>query len=132
MNTPDLTILLVALVGGCALSGVLAVATWLLRFRRHICRLETRLTEVEAAVAALSAGALAGSRADAELRACIARLAPRVENLDHRVPSVQSFQRAIEMAQQNADADTLMRCCGLNRGEADLVISMHGRRSRAA
>ena len=131
MNTPDFAILL--FIGtGCALSAVVVVAAWLLRLKGHARQLETRLTETEAAVAALSAGALAGSRADAELRACIARLTPRVENLDHRVPSVQSFQRAIEMAQQCADADTLMRCCGLNRGEADLVIAMHGRRSRAA
>lgn len=132
MNMPDSFTVSAILVACCALvlaGGLAAVAR---RLWQRCADLQDRLVELETAVQALSAGALAGSRADAELRACIARLAPRVENLGHRVPSVQSFQRAIEMAQQGSDAALLMECCGLNRGEADLVIAVHGRRQRAA
>lgn len=115
----------------CILLAILALVVSL-RSRRRLAAMESRISEVATAVEALAAGAAASSRAGADMRARIAKLTPQVENLGYRVPSVQTFQRAIEMAQQGADASALVSCCGLNRGEAALVISLHGGRSRAA
>lgn len=42
---------------------------------------------------------------------------------------VASYNRAIELARQGADAGILSRDCGLSRGEADLIVSLYGPKS---
>lgn len=37
------------------------------------------------------------------------------------------YQRAIQLARQGRDVTSIAEGCGLSRGEAELIVSMHGR-----
>lgn len=45
------------------------------------------------------------------------------------VPETTSpYQRAIQLARQGRDVDGISASCGISRGEAELIVSMHGMR----
>ena len=54
----------------------------------------------------------------------------RVDQVELR-GAAQHFDEAIESARRGADSGRLARQFGLSRGEADLVIRLHGRKKSA-
>lgn len=58
----------------------------------------------------------------AELENSIAPL-----KLEHR-SELMPHSRAIQMAKQGRDANRISEECGISRGEAELIVSMHGLR----
>ena len=73
-------------------------------------------------------------RLELELRAEIEALQQRVELLESRiglsdvdaVPGETPYQRAIHLARQGRGAEQISESCGISRGEAELIVSMHG------
>lgn len=76
-------------------------------------------------------------RNDAEetkLRSEIESLGSRVAALEQFIHQLQAenasestpYSRAIQMARQGRDASRISESCGISRGEAELIISMHG------
>jgi Protein of unknown function (DUF2802) len=57
-------------------------------------------------------------------------VADRVDQVELRGPT-QSFEQAIDSARRGADPVKLSQQFGLSRGEADLVLRMHGKRVAA-
>jgi hypothetical protein len=84
-------------------------------------------------------GAIRRRREEHALRKEIEELRQRVAALEvhfpeHEVPDEESaspstYIRAIQMAKQGHDAETLAAGCGISRSEAELIIAMHGRRA---
>lgn len=114
---------------------VLAMALWLaLKGLRRAEETERRHALLEAELAALR-DALARSTAAAEqaslrqagLEQQVSALVEQQEQLRLRDEGSGGYSHAIRLAQRGASADELVRDCGLNRGEAELVISLHGR-----
>ena len=70
----------------------------------------------------------------AELRSEIKSLGNRVEALEQFIQQLQAenasestpYNRAIQMARQGRDASRISESCGISRGEAELIVSMHG------
>jgi hypothetical protein len=52
-------------------------------------------------------------------------LAERQDQLDLRRPMAQPYRLAIKLAQSGAGIDEIVRTCGINRGEAELVAMLH-------
>lgn len=117
---------------------VLALALWLsLRALRRAEQLRVRLAQLEAELAAARA-ALAGAegaareaagelgRRQAETEARLASVEEQQEQLRLMEAGDGDYGRAIRMARQGASADDLARDFGLNRGEAELIVSLHG------
>lgn len=117
---------------------VLAMALWLsLRALRRAEQIEARQGKLEAELAA-AREALAG--AEAAAREAAEALARRQAEAETRLAGVEEQQeqlrlmeagdgdygRAIRMARQGATAEDLARDFGLNRGEAELIVSLHG------
>lgn len=81
-------------------------------------------------------GLIQEKRVEHALRAEIEALAQRVSSLEKIVaefhqsadPEMTPYHRAIQMARQGRNADTIAESCGISRGEAELIISMHGSR----
>jgi len=73
-------------------------------------------------------------RIEHELRQEIEQLKERVTLLEARqvtypqesTSEPSPYQRAIHYAQQGKDVATISESCGISRGEAELIISMHG------
>ena len=70
------------------------------------------------------------------LREEVASLHARLDALEHYVQQVQAentsesspYNRAIQMAKQGRDIGSISERCGISRGEAELIVSMHGPR----
>lgn len=50
----------------------------------------------------------------------------RQEQLELRPGGERSYAHAIRMVQKGADVDELVASCGINRGEAELLLRVHG------
>jgi hypothetical protein len=74
-------------------------------------------------------------KAEAELHQEIRRLAERLEILEGQMGRMAAeeqveptpYNRAIQMARQGRNADRISESCGISRGEAELIVSVHGR-----
>jgi hypothetical protein len=53
------------------------------------------------------------------------RLTERLEQLEMRDKSQRQFDQAVKVIQRGGSVDEIMNTCGLNRGEAQLVKTMH-------
>lgn len=117
---------------------VLAMALWLsLRALRRADRLERRQALLEAELAAArealaraeaAAGetSAASERRHAEVDARLAGIEEQQEQLRLLGEGGGGYGQAIRLARQGATAEDLARDCGLNRGEAELLVSLHG------
>lgn len=74
------------------------------------------------------------NRSKAESRAEIEQLAQRIDALEQQMLKMHAenlqeatpYNRAIQMARQGRDAARISESCGISRGEAELIVSMHG------
>lgn len=74
------------------------------------------------------------NRSKAESRAEIEQLTQRIDALEKQMLKMQAetlqestpYNRAIQMARQGRDAARISESCGISRGEAELIVSMHG------
>lgn len=75
-------------------------------------------------------------RSELELRQEIEQLKERLTQLESKAQQpepvvtnteVSPYQRAIQLARQGRDVTSIAEGCGISRGEAELIISMHGR-----
>ncbi|MFP4682739.1 MAG: DUF2802 domain-containing protein [Ectothiorhodospira sp.] len=109
----------------------LAASIWL---SRQMARLRARLREQEAgllslrgALSALHAQAQQGEEERARLERQLRRLTEQQERMTQQVPEEGAYNHALRMVHQGAGRKELMENCGLSRGEADLLLSMHRR-----
>lgn len=69
-----------------------------------------------------------------QIRNEVADLNTRIVALERYIQQLQAesdtestpYSRAIQMARQGRDASRISESCGISRGEAELIISMHG------
>ena len=81
-------------------------------------------------------GLIHEKRAELELRSDIEQIKERLTLLEAKhyqppevdVPDASPYQRAINLARQGRDVNSISESCGISRGEAELIISMHGAR----
>jgi len=118
---------------------VLALALWLsLRALRRAENLATRQLELEtelaAARAALAQAEVAAGEAAEQLQQRLAETETRIAAVEERQEQLRlmeegdgDYGRAIRMARQGASAEELAQDFGLNRGEAELLVSLHGK-----
>ena len=83
--------------------------------------LKERLVERQEAAAGPGAVALPGN----EPAAPVSAPAPEAEEEDEQ----RAYDEAIAMAREGGSAEEIVRAWGLSRGEADLIVMMHGARA---
>ena len=75
-------------------------------------------------------------RSDQELRHDIEQIKERLNLLEAKLQQSERmeanvgaspYQRAIHLARQGRDVTSIAEGCGISRGEAELIVSMHGR-----
>lgn len=79
-------------------------------------------------------GLITERQANAEMLARIEALTQRVAALEARIPSesdapplaaTSPYHRSIQLAQQGLTAAQIAESCGISRGEAELIVSLH-------
>ena len=118
---------------------VLALALWLslraLRRAENLAKRQLELeTELAAARAALAQAEVAAGEAAEQLQQRLAETETRIAAVEERQEQLRlmeegdgDYGRAIRMARQGASAEELAQDFGLNRGEAELLVSLHGK-----
>ncbi len=138
MTTPDPAVIvdfLRAYAWECAAAGVAVIIIGLLMTTAIVLR-RRRLKRAAAGVAELQAlrtdlGAMCASiagfgerlvRIEQQLR----NVGDRQDQLELRPSGERSYVHAIRMVQKGAGVDELVASCGINRGEAELLLRVHG------
>lgn len=118
---------------------VLALALWLalralrlaeeMRIRHDA--LESKLAESAEQAArmneVLAEAVAANARRHADVEQRLEKLVEHQEQLRLLDEDGGSYSHAISLARRGASVDELVRDCGLNRGEAEILVSLHAR-----
>jgi predicted nuclease with TOPRIM domain len=97
--------------------------------RHIITEKEQQLRRHQEELKALYTGAAGVGSHLARLENQINSLTDRQEHLDVRDPTTHNYNLAIDLVHQGADADELVRQCGLLHEEAELLVRLHGAQS---
>lgn len=128
MTTPLMLLAVAALV--CAAIAV-GVALWAVarvrRLSRRVMIQETALLSLRGALSAVCSSEMATDQRQAEVERRLRQLAEQQEQLLLRDPEQGPYQHAMRLATQGAGREELMKTCGLTRGEADLLLALHGK-----
>jgi hypothetical protein len=127
------TEVLVGAVASLALvvAAVLGVFLWRIHgavrgLRGHVARMEADLLALQQTVFRLDASEFDAAERHAVVEARLQLLTRQQEQLKLRDTNTAPYLNAIRDAQAGADIDRLMSVHGLNRGEAELIASLHG------
>lgn len=114
----------------------LSVAVFLVQ--RHVRSLEQRLARqaesidlIQNDVAALCTGAGGLVSQLVKVHQNLRHLGERQDQVELRNTSERPYSKAIRLVQTGASSQDLVTSCGLARGEADLIVQMHGESRRA-
>ncbi len=92
----------------------------------RLVRQEEKLAGLQSELAALCKASVGAGQRIVQLSDQVRRLGERQDRTELQTMSERSFERAIERVREGGDVETLMRECGLTRGEAELLITVHG------
>lgn len=116
-----------ALLAVCAVAAAWWSVARLRRLERRVMIQETALLSLRGALSAVCSGEMASDQRQAEVERRLRQLAEQQELLLMRDPEQGPYQHAMRMAVQGAGREELMKTCGLTRGEADLLLALHGK-----
>lgn len=110
-------------LSGVAVAGVLVLHRRL-RLRLQACEAELRALRMD--FAALSTANTGVGKELGQLEQHVRRIAERQDQFELRDGGNRSYAQAIRMVQNGADVKDLMTTCALTRGEAELLVMLHG------
>jgi len=108
------------------LVGLMLLSIRLRRIQLELTELQRRHESLNADLNALCAGTVGVDRRILELERQSRELSQRQESLESRKQEQQPYGEAIQMIYQGASAESLVQKLGLNRGEAELMVMLHG------
>lgn len=120
----------VALTLSVALVGMALI--WFLGHRklRHMKEaVQLQKQQIEALkndVRALFSGAVGGDSRLHKLETRSRRITERQEQIENNKQTERPYEQAIRMVHQGSKVEDIMAVCHLSKGEADLIIMMHG------
>ena len=94
--------------------------------QERVAKLEAELQEAREHTAQLAQGVSQAAGACVVMQQRIDSLSERQEQLRHLDEESGSYRHAIRLAREGGSVEQLVQDCGLNRGEAELVIALHG------
>jgi len=120
-------VLALALAAALLPAAVLALACR--RLARRLAAAERALEAARTDLAALCTAAAGTDRRLAGLERAQRRLAERQDRIELSHAGERAYDHAIRLVRNGADAERLVRECGLTPGEARLVLMLHGERA---
>lgn len=126
----NIEIIILAAVWGVSILGFVVASR---RQKRAVRELREALAErdhdiaaVQGDLAALTKASLGAGDHLMQVEHRVRRLSERQNQTEMRAVGDRPYQQAIQLVQNGADADELVRQCGMTRGEADLIVMLHG------
>jgi len=97
------------------------------RLRRIQALQETAILSLRGALTALFAEESGQEERQERIERCIRDISDRQESQLMRDPETRPYAQAINMVRKGVGVETIIENCGLTRGEADLIASLHGK-----
>jgi hypothetical protein len=97
--------------------------------QRKIMHLQQQLKQIDILkndIQGLFAGAVGGDSRIYKLETRTRRIVERQEQLENSKHAERPYEQAIRMVHQGSKVEDLMAVCKLSRGEADLIMMVHG------
>lgn len=123
-NIPATVLILTALV---AIVGLLSGHYRIVQLRRSLLEQKQLFDTLKNDVCALFTGAVGEDTRIHKLETRTRRIIERQEQLENNKHSERPYEQAIRMVHQGSSAKDLMAVCNLSKGEADLIIMVHGK-----
>ena len=99
---------------------------------RQLADYQKRLSAMENQLAAVLDGAVGMGDKVRDLSQAVRAARNEQLQISQRDLGNLPFNKAVQLVEQGAGVDTLIRDCGLSRSEADLVVMMHGKAKEQA
>lgn len=94
--------------------------------REQMERLKQDISQLHGSVSAIISGASGMDRRTGRLEQRQQEQLRRIEDMEEIRQTVRPYDEAIRLVRQGANAQRLIEELGLSRGEADLLIMLHG------
>jgi hypothetical protein len=88
--------------------------------------LQADVLTMKGAVSALCQEEIDADRKHAEIEQRLRGIRTRQDELELRDQGDKSYAQAIKLIHRGANVEDIIAACGLNRGEAELIASLHG------
>ncbi|TVP87731.1 MAG: DUF2802 domain-containing protein [Thioalkalivibrio sp.] len=119
-----------AVLAALIVAGAFGLALWsameVRRLQRRQMIQESALMSLKGALSAVCSDELAVDQRQAELERRMRQLAEQQEQLLSRDAEQGPYRHAVRLAAKGASREEIMKSCGVSRGEADLLRSLHG------
>ncbi len=99
----------------------------LMQMRRSLEAQVKQLDTLKNDINGLFAGAVGGDSRIHRLETRTRRIVERQEQLENSKHAERPYEQAIRMVHQGSKVEDLMAVCKLSRGEADLIMMVHGK-----
>lgn len=117
---------------GLSFAGLIWLYTYVRRQKQELVAVQRQLEALESSLNALCAGAVGVDQRVSRLERQGRDLSHRQETMETRQTSERPFGKAIQMVHKGASAIQLIEELGLSRGEAELVVMLHGLKQTAS
>ena len=119
---------LIALIVLALVMALMSFAQRLSRAEGQVQDLSADLLTLNAAISALCEEEIDAGRRRDEIEHRLQSIRTRQDELELREKGDRSYTQAIKLIHRGASIDDIMSACSLNRGEAELIFSLHGNR----
>jgi hypothetical protein len=124
MNSIFLT--LIAFIVLALISALMMLGQRLGVLKQQVRDLQADVLTMKGAVSALCQEEIDADRKRGEIEQRLRGIRTRQDELELRDQGDKSYAQAIKLIHRGAKVDDIIAACGLNRGEAELIASLHG------
>jgi cell shape-determining protein MreC len=117
---------LIALIVLALVMALMSLGQRLSRAEKKVQDLTTDLLTINGAISALCEEEIDAGRRREDIEHRLQGIRTRQDELELREKGDSSYTQAIKLIHRGASIDDIMSACGLNRGEAELIFSLHG------
>jgi hypothetical protein len=117
---------LIALIVLALVMALMSLGQRLSRAEKTIVDLRADLLTMNGAISALCEEEIDAGRRREDIEHRLQNIRTRQDELELREKGDRSYTQAIKLIHRGASIDDIMSTCSLNRGEAELIFSLHG------
>jgi hypothetical protein len=129
MNADLFTIVWLVVAITAALSactGLLLLAVQVRQLRKQDVQRSTMLSSMQKTLGMLTKEILEALKNERQIELQLKQLRMRQSQIEQHEPEARPYSHAIGMVKRGASIEDLIAICGLSRGEAELIITIHG------
>jgi len=116
-----ITLIVLALVSALMMLGQRLTTT-----RKQVRDLQADVLTMKGAISVLCEEEIDTGRKQGEIEQRLNGIRTRQDELELRGQGDKAYTQAIKLIHRGANVDDIIAACGLNRGEAELIASLHG------